>query len=57
VLIRVYPWLKRLFQNHAEPGYLRDPRLTFFSFVCRIFVFLRDGLLMMKVPLPTYSAL
>ena len=38
-------------------SYLRDPRLRFFSFVCRCLVFLRCGLLMMKVPLPTYSAL
>lgn len=38
-------------------GYLRDPRLTFFRFDWRCFVLLRFGLLMMKVPLPTYSAL
>ncbi len=40
-----------------QDSYLRDPRLRFFNFVCRCLVFLRCGLLMMKVPLPTYSAL
>ena len=38
-------------------GYLREPRLGFFRAVWRIFDFLRFGLLMMKVPLPMYSAL
>ncbi len=37
--------------------YLREPRFRFFRRVWRIFVFLRFGLLMMKVPLPMYSAL
>jgi hypothetical protein len=36
---------------------LRDPRLGFFSWDWRVFIFLRFGLLMMNVPLPTYSAL
>lgn len=36
---------------------MREPRRTFFRFVCRRFAFLRDGLLMMNVPLPRYSAL
>lgn len=37
--------------------YLREPRATFFSFVWRIFSFLRLGLVMLNVPLPRYSAL
>lgn len=38
-------------------SYLREPRLTFFRFDWRRLAFLRGGLLMRKVPLPTYSAL
>ncbi len=38
-------------------SYLREPRLTFLSRVWRIFIFLRLGLLIVKVPLPRYSAL
>jgi hypothetical protein len=38
-------------------GYLREPRVVFFRFDWRCFVLLRFGLLMIKVPLPTYSAL
>lgn len=37
--------------------YLREPRVVFFRRVWRIFVFLRLGLEMTKVPLPRYSAL
>jgi hypothetical protein len=37
--------------------YLRDPTVTFFSLDCRSLLLFRFGLLMMKVPLPTYSAL
>jgi hypothetical protein len=38
-------------------NYLRDPRATFFNLDWRCFVFFRFGLLMMNVPLPTYSDL
>jgi hypothetical protein len=38
-------------------GYLRDPRVVFFRFDWRCFAFFLFGLLMMKVPLPRYSAL
>ena len=37
--------------------YLREPRLGFFSLSWRRFILLRFGLLIMNVPLPTYSAL
>jgi hypothetical protein len=40
-----------------ERDYLREPRRGFFSEVCRTLAFLREGFEMMKVPLPTYSAL
>ena len=41
----------------GRADYLREPRRGFFTSVCRTLFFFRFGLLMMKVPLPTYSAL
>jgi hypothetical protein len=37
-------------------AYLREPRRGFLSSDCRTLIFLRLGLLITKVPLPTYSA-
>jgi hypothetical protein len=41
----------------ANQFYFREPRSGFLSWVCRILFFFRFGLLIMKVPLPRYSAL
>ncbi len=38
-------------------GYFRLPRCGFFNCDCRALVFFRLGLLIIKVPLPWYSAL
>jgi hypothetical protein len=47
----------RLGSTIPRESYLRDPRVVFFRFDWRCLFFFRFGLLMMKVPLPTYSAL
>lgn len=47
----------RYWGRSVGENYLREPRLGFFSFVWRVFSLLRFGLLMIKVPLPMYSAL
>ena len=41
----------------ANHFYFREPRSGFLSWVCRILFFFRFGLLIIKVPLPRYSAL
>jgi hypothetical protein len=43
--------------SRPEEFYFRAPRRGCFNFDCRLFADLRFGLLMIKVPLPMYSAL
>jgi hypothetical protein len=51
------PSLKRRGELETRRDYLRDPRVVFLRCDWRCFVFFLFGLLMLKVPLPRYSAL